>query len=107
MPFEQGKSGNPQGRPKGAKGQVPMSIKEAISEALESRADQIAEKLDKVTDPVKWLELYAKFAVFIVPKNVRIEEPHDPRADMSEEELRAEIDRFYAEYGLKLVDIDG
>ncbi|MBP6721872.1 MAG: hypothetical protein KA239_06100 [Bacteroidia bacterium] len=54
-----GRIGKPQGRPKGAKGKTPLSIKEAISEALESRADQIATKLDAVTDPVKWLELYA------------------------------------------------
>jgi hypothetical protein len=75
MRFEKGRSGNPQGRPKGAKGNIPQTVKGAISEALESRAAQIANKLDAVNDPVKWLELYAKFAVFSFPKIPRWKRP--------------------------------
>jgi len=97
MPFESGKSGNPQGRPKGAKGQVPLTVKEAISEALESRADQIATKLDAVTDPVKWLELYAKFAVFIIPKNSKVETT-DQYSEMSDAELEEKIRAFQSEF---------
>ncbi|MEY3444540.1 MAG: hypothetical protein RLZZ519_2821 [Bacteroidota bacterium] len=106
MPFEVGKSGNPQGRPKGAKGNIPQTVKGAISEALESRADQIAAKLDAVTDPVKWLELYAKFAVFIIPKNVKVETELSPYEGMSNEELEAEIQKIHTEAGMKLVPID-
>lgn len=105
MPFESGKSGNPQGRPKGAKGNIPQTVKEAISEALESRADQIAKKLDAVTDPVKWLELYAKFAVFIIPKNSKVETVGE-FDDWTSEELEAEIKRIHTEAGMKLVPID-
>lgn len=105
MRFEQGTSGNPQGRPKGAKGKTPLSIKEAISEALESRSNQIAAKLDAVTDPVKWIELYAKLAVFIIPKNSKVEEI-DPIHSMSSEEIDARIDELHAKMGVKMVPID-
>jgi hypothetical protein len=105
MGFEVGKSGNPQGRPKGAKGQTPATVKAAIAEALESRSNEIAAKLDAVTDPAKWLELYAKFAVFIIPKNSKVEESN-PYESMTKEELEARMNELHAKMGVKMVPID-
>jgi Family of unknown function (DUF5681) len=105
MPFEQGNSGNPQGRPKGAKGQASQTVKEAIAEALASRADEITEKLDSISSPTKWLEVYAKFAAFIIPKNEKVE-VSDPLDSLSSEEIKARIDELHAKMGVKLVPID-
>jgi Family of unknown function (DUF5681) len=109
MRFEQGKSGNPQGRPKGAKGQASQTVKEAIAEALASRADEIAEKLDSISSPIKWLEVYAKFAAFIIPKNEKVEVT-DGIEDLTSEERTEQImslsQRFFEAEGYKLVKIE-
>lgn len=104
MPFEKGISGNPKGRPTGAKGKVSQAVKLAISETLESRSSQIAKKLDAITDPVKWLECYAKFAVFIIPKHEKLEIANGYE-DLTDAELEAEIERTNQEAGNKVIDL--
>lgn len=93
MPFQPGQSGNPQGRPQGAKGSMQAEIRNAISATLADRSDRIAEMLDKVSDPVKWLEIYVKLAGMVIPKESKVE-IHNPYEDWTDEELAAEVEKL-------------
>lgn len=73
MRFQKGQSGNPAGRKKGSKNIAGRTVKAAINDALQNRSDQIADKLDAIKDPVKWLECFAKLASFIIAKEESIE----------------------------------
>ena len=42
MPFKKGQSGNPEGRPVGAKNKAPIEVKNAIAAALEGKKDLIS-----------------------------------------------------------------
>ena len=68
MPFQQGQSGNPQGRPKGAKGKITSTVKESIEQALTNREEDLGMMLDRIKDPYQWIAAYTKLAAFVVPK---------------------------------------
>lgn len=67
MPFQKGreKSG---GRKKGVGNRVAREMKSAIIEALDGQLDKISEKLDEITDPVKWIEAISKILPYVIPK---------------------------------------
>jgi hypothetical protein len=69
MPFEKGhKQGK--GRPKGAENKVIKEARQVFLETLEGQSEHIAEAFEKVRkeSPSKYLDLFAKYAQYFVPK---------------------------------------
>ncbi len=68
--FTPGRSGNPAGRPQGAKDKAQANIKLAYQSLVEGNLTNIERWLDEVAtkDPAKAIELMIKISEFIVPK---------------------------------------
>ena len=75
MPFEPGQSGNPSGRPKGAKGKSTEKIKQAYHMLLENNLDNMSEWLADIAEdnPKDAIELMLKLSEYIIPKLARQE----------------------------------
>ena len=73
--FQQGQSGNPNGRPKGSINDVSKRVKETFAALLEGRAEELAESLERLRekDPKGYLELYIKLSERFVPAMSRTE----------------------------------
>jgi hypothetical protein len=85
--FQKGKSGNPDGRPKDIPNKLTQTARELFVATLENQVDNIEQAFtdvlhgtkdenDKVLtkpDPAKYLELYAKYAQYFVPKKLDID----------------------------------
>ncbi len=81
MPFEKGKSGNPDGKPKGSKNKVDNSMKEILKIAFTPTIEKITDILATL-DPEKQLEMLSKFLPFFAPKLQTVnvtDEDLDPR----------------------------
>lgn len=74
MPFEEGKSGNPNGRPKGAENKATATVKEMFVAVMEGQISYIEESLDEVRqkDPARYLDLLSKLFPYFMPKQVDI-----------------------------------
>jgi len=74
MPFKKGnKEGN--GRPKGAENKLTKEAREIFIETLEGQVPNIEDAFKKVLkeSPSKYLELFAKYAQYFVPKKTENE----------------------------------
>ena len=74
MPFKKGnKEGN--GRPKGAENKHTKEAREIFIETLEGQVPNIEDAFKKVLkeSPSKYLELFAKYAQYFVPKKTENE----------------------------------
>jgi len=74
MPFEKGhKLGK--GRPKGADNKLSKEAREIFIETLEGQVPNIEDAFSKVLkeSPSKYLELFAKYAQYFVPKKTETE----------------------------------
>lgn len=73
--FKKGNSGNPTGRPPGAKNQTNTEIRQAFQELVEGNLSNIENWLDEVAakDPAKALDFLLKLSEYIVPKLKAIE----------------------------------
>ena len=75
MPFKKGESGNKNGRPKGAQDKLTKEAREIFIETLEGQVPNIEDAFAKVLkeSPGKYLELFAKYAQYFVPKKTETE----------------------------------
>jgi len=84
MAFKKGESGNPEGRPPGAKDKTNKEIREAYQELIEGNLSNIETWLNQVAakDPARAIELLLRLSEFILPKiktidlNANINTPH-------------------------------
>ena len=70
--FIKGESGNPEGKPKGAKNKMNTIIKEAVINLLEANIEQINEDLQAV-DARDRLNFWIKLLEYSLPKLARTE----------------------------------
>lgn len=83
--FEKGNKG----KPKGAVNKVTQSARELFLETLEGQSEHIAEAFKKVREdsPSKYLDLFAKYAQYFVPKKTESSDTvkHEfPKIDMND-----------------------
>jgi hypothetical protein len=69
--FEKGNTG----KPKGAVNKVTQEARELFLQTLESQVPNINEAFEKVREknPVQYLDLFAKYAQYFVPKKTSLE----------------------------------
>jgi len=65
--FEKGISGNPGGRPKGAKNRITADLRQSITDFLEGRFDEVVQTWGKLSDKDK-LTFYRDLLQYVVPK---------------------------------------
>ena len=73
--YKKGESGNPDGRPKGAKDKAQADIKQSYQSFVEGNLSNIETWLKKVAakDPGRAIELMLRLSEFIVPKQKAVE----------------------------------
>ena len=65
MRFERGQSGNPSGRPKGAKGRTSEQLRELIRDFLETSLPEIQDLYDKLEpkDQIRFIDAMLKYVI--------------------------------------------
>lgn len=100
MSFEKGKSGNPEGRPKGAANKETKTLRERLNSLLDANFEQLQDDLKSLTAKER-IEAYTKLLEYCLPRlgkteidqkkinspDVRVYIPHNYRTDVPEHEL--------------------
>ena len=71
MGFEKGKSGNPEGRPKGSLNKTTNDIRELISKVIDT--DKIKDMLNQIEEPIDYINAVSKLLPYITGKVKPIE----------------------------------
>ena len=72
MAFKKGKSGNPSGRPPGAKDKKSEKIRKWLLDIVENRRTSLSDDLDAV-DPATRLNFIAKILPYVAPRLASVE----------------------------------
>lgn len=91
MAQQKGKTGNPNGRPKGTPNKVTTEMKEWVKELIDGNRELLTQDL-KALSPVERWRVVEKLMSFVMPKTQNIE--LDNRTDyshLSDEELDAKM----------------
>jgi hypothetical protein len=75
MAQPKGKTGNPNGRPKGIPNKATTEIKEAFKQLIENNLDNLTAWLEQVADkdPEKAIKIIADLSEYVIPKLARSE----------------------------------
>lgn len=92
MPFEEGQSGNPEGRPKGSKNKINNELRDKITEFLDGNFEKIKEDFSKL-EPKDRLRFYTDLLQYGLPKlqAMQLETEFDR---LSDEQLELIIERL-------------
>ena len=90
MGFEKGKSGNPEGRPKGSLNKVTKDLREVLSNAIDT--DKIKDKLNQIEDPVDYINAVSKLLPYITGKVKPIENIERDHRDITINLVRLDND---------------
>lgn len=92
MAFKKGKSGNPNGRPKGSKNRATGELRHKINDLLENQFDRITDDLDKL-EPKERVTAWIKLLEYSLPKLTRAENTVD-LSELSEQEIDSLIQKI-------------
>jgi len=87
MKFEKGKTGNPNGRPKGRGNFITMELRSWIKKILEDNQQQIEADL-KALEPHQRVAMFEKLLNYVVPKCQAIEIETDTHKEDVEELIK-------------------
>lgn len=91
MPFEKGKSGNPQGRQTGSKNKVTASVRQMLEAPVTRLLDELEEKILPQLNAVQKANLLCNLLKYLVPVARDDEEKDKDNA------INAVLKKFYGE----------
>jgi len=70
MGFKKGHSGNPEGKPKGAKNKVTIALKERVTLLIENNFEKIEADINKL-EPKERVQAIIKLMEFVIPRQFK------------------------------------